>query len=82
MKIDIKEIMIGTGIIMFALCCISIYCAVNSDNRQEPQKSQDGYYYRITVIDGCEYVYFANLSTPTLTHKGNCTNHVMKVVPK
>jgi hypothetical protein len=36
----------------------------------------------IRVIDGCEYIRTHVYSGYTLTHKGNCTNHVVETQRK
>jgi len=62
-----------TAIFLIAILIIVIGTLSSKPNGQT--KTETGYKYRTTTIEGCEY--FVNRSYGTyyiLTHKGNCTN--------
>ncbi len=40
---------------------------------------ENGFDYKITIIDGCQYIEFHTYGYPSVTHKGNCTNLIHKI---
>ena len=58
--------------IFFTLAILEICLVIYLFGMTKPDKIIDS--YEIITIDGCEYI-----DGNTLVHKGNCTNHVIKL---
>lgn len=78
MKIVVSALSIFGIILTVGL--IAIICAVNIGNKQRSNINKSDYYdesrkwqYSIVVMDGCQYVQWANYRS---AHKGNCTNSI------
>lgn len=47
-----------------------------NDNVDPTINSDDGFTYKIEVIDGCEYIYHDGYKKYGIAHKGNCCNPI------
>ena len=65
-------------VIMMASIGMMLASCVQKGHSNDPPKELNSRYYKIVVVDGCEYITVGSpgYSDFAITHKGNCSNPI------
>lgn len=62
--------------ILLLACALTGCLKYDHATDPDPKSNANSIKFRVTRIEGCEYIVFLGDGSEYLTHKGNCTNRV------